>query len=118
MLFSLFEHSPDAIAIYDRDLILRRSNPARCQFFGRAEHELIGRHVSAFVEPGSLGETAACLVRANNGECIASETELRNAAGETMPVHSSFFPSVLEEYWFDNSRQVAELRTLLLADFQ
>ncbi len=92
---SFLDHNPDAIAVYSRDGVLVNANHASCELLGRTPAELIGRHLSAFVEPSCFAETAAAFERAKNGKCVVVEVRLRTAVNDSIDVTLSFFPQVV-----------------------
>ena len=110
---SLFDENPDAIAVYDRDGFLLRTNRARATLLGVAPADLIGRHCLTFIAPAIREQAMRVFERACNGEFVAFDSQLENSAGETIDVQMNVFPNLVANAnagAIAVSRNVSELR--------
>ena len=55
----LFQNTPAAIIMYDAHGIIRTVNTMAAQWFERATHDLIGRHISAILAPHEVVHSGA-----------------------------------------------------------
>ncbi len=92
---SLFDNNPDAIALYDNDARLVRANRARAELIGGVPGEMVGRHISEFVDPARLDLVLRQFEAAKRGERYSGEMELRSASGAAIDVDVNVFPSVI-----------------------
>lgn len=92
---SLFDENPDAIAVYDDSGTLVRTNRARCELIGLSSSQMLGKHLSSFVDSAGLMLALDLFERAKNGERYVGEMQLRSAAGNPIDVHLNLFPNVI-----------------------
>lgn len=110
---SLFDQTPDAIAIYDLSGSLVRTNRARAELIGAPAAELVGRHVSTFIGPAHRAAAMNAFERAMTGEYGTFESVLLSVAGESIDVQISVFPNVVNGVtsgFIAVSRDMRELR--------
>lgn len=92
VLESLFQQGPP-VALFDRDLRVRRVNPAFARLFGYAAEEARGLAISELISANGQGSgfdgSAAALSR---GEALQSEAELRRKDGSRFTAFASYVP--------------------------
>ena len=95
-MLSFFDQNPDAIAVYDRDGILRHSNPARSKLIGMPAEECLGKHISFFMSPTSKEMTLDAFERAKHGRPASTTGGRLKGANGWIDVETTFFPYLID----------------------
>jgi len=93
---TVFDMLQDRVYVLDEDSCFRLLTDPLCELLGYEREALIGDHISTVVAEEGLSEQVHAAIETRAGvddpDPLTVETEVRNAAGETVPVEADIVP--------------------------
>ncbi|HYF90857.1 MAG TPA: EAL domain-containing protein [Symbiobacteriaceae bacterium] len=93
---ALFEYSPDGVFTLDYEGNVITMNPACSRISGFETAELVGQPLSRLVLPGEVESARSYFHKVMDGEAQNFETSMRHKYGQTVYIHTTMVPLILE----------------------
>lgn len=91
-LGALFEHNPEAVAIYDLGDVVTSGNAAALRLVGHPAGALVGSRIAAYVAPDALATTLDAFARTVAGDETEVETVFVHSDGGRRAVLANLIP--------------------------